>query len=564
MGYLLEALGCGWVASLAEAFAAQLAPADDTPPATLCEAIRAEPDRVDLRLQLGLRYLADHDPGRARVVLEELVQHDRDHVLARVALAGALDALGKLPDAIPHLRAAAQKTGSNAHVWFGLGLALERSGQPQAAADAYKHAIRIRPGLCNAYERLAAICLHEGRADEAIELYEKLTDLEPDRIERQLLLANLYLTAGRSEKAVHTFERALTLEPDNWEARNDLVASLEKAGLIREAIEQLHLVAKREPEYPDTHLKLGDLYTKLGDRERALQHLMRAVEIHPGYLEATVKVGTHYLRAGRYLDAAAWFNRAIEINDRLLIGYIGLGVAQHEAGRTDDAAASLDLAASIEPNTTLLYSEMARLQLKAAVHQEYSRHLNIEVDPGDAQTATMSPSPLSDLIERQIERHRLAVEKHPNRADTHYRLGLLLRHQGRIDEAVKELRHAVAINPVYVKALIKLGLALRELDRHEEAIRVLQQALELKPDYVDLHYQLGCLFAERCHFELAVEHFERCVEGNDRNAEFRANLALALEGMGLIDKAAANWQQLSEMAPDSEYADAARRAASRR
>ncbi|MBN1490680.1 MAG: tetratricopeptide repeat protein, partial [Phycisphaerae bacterium] len=105
---------------------------------------------------------------------------------------------------------------------------------------------------------------------------------------------------------------------------------------------------------------------------------------------------------------------------------------------------------------------------------------------------------------------------------------------------------------------------LRELDETSEAIRVMQQALALKPDYVDLHYQLGCLFADRSHFELAVEHFERCSQSNPQNPEFTANLALALEGMGLVDKAAATWQNLQETTtkshqPGFEPATASRR-----
>jgi len=75
---------------------------------------------------------------------------------------------------------------------------------------------------------------------------------------------------------------------------------------------------------------------------------------------------------------------------------------------------------------------------------------------------------------------------------------------------------------------------------------------------VDLHYRLGCLFAERNHFELAVEHFGCCVEKNPVNPEFRANLALALQGMGLLDKAAATWRGLCELAIEAEPSAAGR------
>jgi Flp pilus assembly protein TadD len=82
--------------------------------------------------------------------------------------------------------------------------------------------------------------------------------------------------------------------------------------------------------------------------------------------------------------------------------------------------------------------------------------------------------------------------------------------------------------------------------------------VEIQPDYVDLHYQLGTLFAQRHKFEMAVEHFEHAAQGNPVNVCFQANLALALQNMGLIDRANATWQIVQELAPDSTEAAQAR------
>lgn len=545
MSHLLETLGRGWLNRLSDAFRMQLSIRNFPPLSNLLEASRREPERADVRLRLGIRYLAEGDPGRACDCLRNALRLRPGDPLAHIALACALDESGHGAEALAELAAAAEIEPDDATLWFAMGFCHERQAQPKEAVSCYRKALEVNGEFRDAHERLAAIALHDDRIEDAVGHYEHLTRADPGNIDFLLLLANLHLRAGHPEKAAETYENAIVLEPDNWQAHHEKVAALEKAGQLHEAIRQLHEVARREPGFADTELKLGDLYAKVGNAEASLKHYKRALDIHPDYLEATVKIGTHYLRGARHLDAAAWFNRAVQINDRLLIGYVGLGIAQYEAGRIDEAMTSLDLAASIEPNTTLLFSEMARLQLKAAVQQEFDQHFGIDAD-ADAAPDEQSPV-VGDLIEQQIERHEDAIREHPDHADLHYRLGLLLRHQGRIDEAVAAFREAVAINPVYVKALVKLGLALKELDQSDEAIRVLQQALDCKPEYVDLHYRLGCLFAERRHFELAVDHFERCVATNPQNREFRANLALALEGMGLIDKAAAAWQGLAEI-----------------
>ena len=90
-------------------------------------------------------------------------------------------------------------------------------------------------------------------------------------------------------------------------------------------------------------------------------------------------------------------------------------------------------------------------------------------------------------------------------------------------------------------------MALHESGRTDESITFLQRAVELNPQYVDLHYRLGVMFADRQQFQLAVEHFDRAIEGNAEHMDARENLAIALENLGMIDRARAMWHRVSEM-----------------
>ena len=133
-----------------------------------------------------------------------------------------------------------------------------------------------------------------------------------------------------------------------------------------------------------------------------------------------------------------------------------------------------------------------------------------------------------------------------------YRLGVLLRHSGRNDEAVDAFRAAVRINPNYEKALTKLGLLLHELGRPDEAIDALKRALVLDPESADLHYRLGLIFADRYKFALALQQFEHAARREPENPEYHANLALALQNMGLLDRADASWQVMCDVASETE------------
>jgi superkiller protein 3 len=229
------------------------------------------------------------------------------------------------------------------------------------------------------------------------------------------------------------------------------------------------------------------------------------------------------------------------------VAFVGLGVAQEASGRAREAHATFDLASSLEPNSTLLFSETARLHLRAEAEAEQQE---AELTPAGVQVAE---DPGADnLLLEAIRRHRQALLNNPNYADLHYRHGLLLRQVGNFEEAIRAFRNAVAINPDYTKALIKLGICLKETGEIEEAVEAFRGALTLREGYVDVHYQLGLLFAQRARFDLAVEEFEQAVAGNGSNIAFRQNLALALQSIGMVDRAAATWQSVCELTRETE------------
>jgi tetratricopeptide (TPR) repeat protein len=543
MNPVLEVLSRGLLSSLSGGFAALLQDPDPNPTVQeLKHQARRDPNNPTPWVRLGTRFLRQYRVVPAKDCFERAAAIDDESAPARLGLACALDELGHTDQAIAHLLDVQRCDPFDAAVSFCLGFCYERLHSVSPALAHYTNSLRACPSLRNAHERLAAIWLYRRRLDKAIHHYRHLCELDPDAIDVRLFLASLLLQARRPEHAVEQFDLALLMEPDNWAGRDDAAAAYEEAGLFVEAVDQLHRLLQQESNRADTHLHLGDLYRKLGQDQTALHHYLQAVQVNPDYLEATVKVATSHLRADRHLEAARWFNRAVQLNDRLLIAYVGRALAQHEAGQSDAAATSLDMAASLEPNSILLFAEMLQLQRQAQPSPDLLLRPLHENPP--------SPQPeqaMTELLRQQIDRHRKMLRRNPNHADLHYRLGMLLRQQGLDDEAIEHYRQAVAIYPLYTPALIKLGLALtRQADR-PEVIAVLQQAFHVPPDAAKLHYNLALLFCQRAHFELAVEHFEFVWGAKGQPADAHANLSLALQNMGLIDKAAATWQALCEL-----------------
>jgi len=201
---------------------------------------------------------------------------------------------------------------------------------------------------------------------------------------------------------------------------------------------------------------------------------------------------------------------------------------------------TFDLAAAVEPNSTLLLTEMARLQLKAAVAEEFAESFDTERDMPLAEIDLDN----DDLLRKQIDRHAEQVARQPARADVHYRYGVLLRSEGRCGESMEQFEEAIRINPTYVQAIIRLGITQQELGLTDQAVETFARALEISPHFVDVHYRLGLLYTDRRRFEDAVEQMEAAAAGAADNEQIRAALALSLQNMGLMDRAAATWRSL--------------------
>lgn len=546
MAQLMEVLGKGLVGDLWCIFADRLEPFH-TNIDGLSVRLAERPNDPELRLAAAVTC---YRAGRYIQAQDHLDKLDRQDPTTRfdaaVTTACVLDALGQRGQAIDVLdRENAQLDEPSGPLLFAIASLCETVDRIDDAMEYYTRAIDVLPNLCNARQRLAAIHAARGQLDRAIEQYEQLTKIDPGDTEARMLLASMLLNDGQGRKAVAEYQIALTVEPDNWTTQNHLVKAFVKAGQYEQAIEVLEDLLVKQGEFPDLYLQLAELEMKLGHDDQATEHYRQAVQVHPNYLEAVVKFGTHHLQRGRYIDAAEQFSRAVEINDRLLNAYVGLAVAQRHAGWHDRAQETIDLACAVEPNSTMLFAEIAKLELKASAVEQAKQYLDGHPESKDTG---------QELLRIQSQRFAEAIETHPDRADWHYRHGLLLKAQGHLAGATAEFERAVEINPNYVKALVKLALALHEMGDSDRGRLVLERAVVLEPGYADIYYQLGLIYADQNRYRLAVEQFEQSLKRGGNNVQTHWALAAALEDIGLTDRARASWKAIIELAPNSEQA----------
>ena len=515
----------------------------------LGENLAGGADHTGDKLRLAVHYAQSGAHEQAEKILTGMLESAPGQVDGRLVWAAMHASVGELDEAIEQLEQGRAQDGQDVRVLFGLGYCHERADQADKALGFYEEAAAGGRGLRQVRERLAALHVHAGDYGAAIKRCTELQKEYPEDVWLYLVLGQMYLALGDGEQAGGAFERALTIEPDNFSLDDENVASLVKEGRVEDAIARVVEIIAEQGEFADSYVQLGDLHSQVGNDTSAVKNYSKALALHNGYLEASVKLGTQHLRMGRYRQAATSFTRAVEINDQLLLGYVGLGMAQQAEGKREAAAETLGLALAIEPNTNLLFAEVARLQLKIAQGDGQAGHCSSYGGQGMVDQAE-----LDGLMTIQLERHEAGLERNPYNADLQYRYGVLLRGQGETAEAIEHFRQAVQINPAYSQARVKLGLALQETGAQAEAIAHLGAALSLASEYVTLHYKLGLLYCDKMKFALTVEEFAAQDGENPDPGNIEGNLLLSLRNMGLIDRAEGIWRAVCELDPESVLA----------
>jgi len=140
------------------------------------------------------------------------------------------------------------------------------------------------------------------------------------------------------------------------------------------------------------------------------------------------------------------------------------------------------------------------------------------------------------------------LDRYPH-ARAHYNLGVVLREEGRRDDALREYQTAAAEMP---DAEYALGFELLQDKKYPEAIERLRRYIQLRPEdanVVRAYNLLGLSLAATGALDAAMSVFRRVLQMQPRNVDALAGLADALLGRGQLDEAIATYQQYVRLAP---------------
>ena len=241
----------------------------------------------------------------------------------------------------------------------------------------------------DAIERLAAVCVQQGKLDEAARLLGEVLDKKPDSPLSHFDLANLLYMLGRTEEAKAHYERALALkgdnarahsnlgnilhalgrsaeaathygralliEPDSAEILSNLGSALTELGRHQEAKARLEQALARKPDLAEAHSNLALVLQTIGDHEQAIVRYKTALDLKPNWPEVHNNLGHSLQALDRWEEAIAQFQRALVLKADYVEAHVNLGRALKASGRIAEARQCFETAIALSPKRGSFY-----------------------------------------------------------------------------------------------------------------------------------------------------------------------------------------------------------------
>jgi tetratricopeptide (TPR) repeat protein len=240
---------------------------------------RSESDAARLAAEVERKRRVEDLAGYTKVL-----ELDRYNPLRHEQVAMIHLGLGRVDEAIKHLREALRLHEGSAPTHYNLGIALSLQRKFDGALAEFRRAIALDPGHAEAHNNAGAMLHVAGKLDDAAVHYRRALELRPDNLDARSNLGRILSAAGRDADAADEFRRVLAVRPDHVSALAGLgwvlatsanPAIRDPQAAVRAAQQASTLTSDADAAALDG---LAAAYASAGDFTRAVSIAERALE----------------------------------------------------------------------------------------------------------------------------------------------------------------------------------------------------------------------------------------------------------------------------------------------
>jgi cellulose synthase operon protein C len=530
-----------------------------------------EPTRSTYR---GRALLDVRQPEEALAAFQAAIAADANHKQARLGLADAYAALGRVDEALAEFDRILEADPQAADVLLARGTLFVRRGQVEQAEQSLSAALEhaetlpvrqyamLLAALTEAHlargdisaarksqGQLAAISqdapvtrLLSARVAMAEHDYAKAaTDLQrvvsaaPDFVPARFMLGAVFLAQGNLHQAELHLSQAVQRAPENLEARKLLAQAQLRLERPDAAVQSL--LGSERPDSGDGQMEalLGVAHLQLGDETKGLELLKRSIANNPGNRALKLELVAAYLRSGAHAEAIELVRSIQHVSgdvqrERLLVTAVaaqhGIQAARrevenlveqfpNEVGVLNLAGAFLGAQGEIERARVLL-GRAAKIDPKD-VGTLVSR-ARVEVRAGDAATG--------------MGWLQQALKIDPKNVTARMLLADLALRSNDAASAVKTLEVARSEDAKAIEPRLQLArLHFRER-RTKEADEVLNEVLTIADNRADIVNSVGLVELEAGRYHEALARFRAATDIASDDPSYWLNIARAQLALG--------------------------------
>jgi tetratricopeptide (TPR) repeat protein len=315
--------------------------------------------------------------------------------------------------------------------------------KPQLAIPIFRQILALDPDNLNARGNLGVLLFFEGDYPNAIPQLRSALEKKPDLWKIQALLGIAEKRTGSSIEAQRDLEQAFPKLDDKniqKQAGLELVELDSSAGQLVKALTVTQVLEEASPQDPQLLFVAYEISSQV-----LYQTLLNTMVIAPDSAEMHMMMAGELARRGERANAIAQFRDAIRLNPNLPGAHYELA----EQLRTSpdpalNAQAEGEYKAALKVNQFDEKSWRRLGEIAAAkgdyqsAEQDYKKALALQPADADAETDLAINLISMNRTSEAIPMLEKAEKDDPTNLAAHYRLSLLYRRQGRLQDAQRE------------------------------------------------------------------------------------------------------------------------------
>jgi len=235
-------------------------------------------------VESGMQARANNNQEQALACFNQALQQGGESADLLYVIGDTLHDLGRLDQAIEHLKRARLIDAQHIGAVYTLAVALQDKGQLEESIECYRVAESLRPDHPRTYNNMGSAYQRLGRMDEAIACYEKAIKLAPDFFQAHYNLGTAQFLNKSYAIARISFQQVISLNPKFSPAHNNYANLLKEEGQLKAASEEYRLAILHNPNLHEAYYNLPNVLMKMWQVEEALDVLGELLALEPRHV----------------------------------------------------------------------------------------------------------------------------------------------------------------------------------------------------------------------------------------------------------------------------------------